>query len=278
MRIGGAPPTGNVVIGNYIGTDATGTENLGNDYEGIVVRDGANGNRIGGTLPGEANLIAFNGSSGIAISTATTTGNSIRRNSIYSNGGLGIDLSIDDYSGDGVTANDINDPDTGGNNLQNYPVLTEAVNQGGSTNVTVSFNSTPGTQFVIEFFTSTSCNSSGYGEGQTYLGQTTRTTDASGNVNFTLPTTPELPLGTYITATASRTAAPLDTSVASPAETAASQSGAAVKFQFTPARSLKPNLAAPWVPFRTPVSCTRIPPKQAGPLRQRYPSLTGAGP
>jgi hypothetical protein len=60
------------------------------------------------------------------------TGNSIRGNSIYSNGStnahLGIDLGID-----GVTPNDNGGADTGAHNLQNFPVLSAAQSMGGTT-------------------------------------------------------------------------------------------------------------------------------------------------
>ena len=45
-----------------------------------------------------------------------STGNAIQRNSMFSNGELGIDLADD-----GVTLNDAGDGDTGPNRLQNFP-------------------------------------------------------------------------------------------------------------------------------------------------------------
>jgi hypothetical protein len=58
------------------------------------------------------------------------TGLAIKGNSIFSNGGLGIDLSLD-----GVTLNDPGDPDTGPNNLQNYPVINGVTISGGSATI-----------------------------------------------------------------------------------------------------------------------------------------------
>ena len=51
---------GNTVQGNYIGTDVTGTMNLGNGFSGIEIEI-ANNSIIGGTGAGAGNLIAFNG-------------------------------------------------------------------------------------------------------------------------------------------------------------------------------------------------------------------------
>lgn len=48
---------GNLIQGNFIGTDASGLVPLGNDT-GVVVR--GNNNTIGGALSGAGNLIAFN--------------------------------------------------------------------------------------------------------------------------------------------------------------------------------------------------------------------------
>ena len=121
----------NVVAGNLIGTDVTGTSHLGN-ATGVYV-SGASHNRIGTDGDGlddglEGNLIVGN-TTGVCIFGADTLGNSIRGNSIFDNAGLGIDLC-----NDGVTLNDLGDPDTGPNNLQNFPVISR-VDAGATTRV-----------------------------------------------------------------------------------------------------------------------------------------------
>lgn len=198
---------GNIIIGNYIGTDTGGTADLGNKGDGIRVNGAtATNNQIGGTLAGEANTIAFN-VYGISFLSNTATGNSIRQNSIFSNDNLGITLSFG-----GVTPNDAGDADTGANNLQNFPVLTSASRTGGITTILGSLNSTPSTAFTIEFFSSPSCDPSGNGEGQTFLGDFPGTTDAGGNFTFAVGFGTPVVLGSYITSTATRNVAPLDTS------------------------------------------------------------------
>src|SRR5207248_2426609 len=131
---GSAPPTGNVVQGNYIGISADGSTPLSNRVEGVRLT-GAVNTIIGGTVPEAANVIAFNGTApqpgiGTGIEVLSGTGNSIRGNSIFSNGALGIDLA-----NDGVTANDNGDADTGPNNRQNFPVISSVVTGGGQTTI-----------------------------------------------------------------------------------------------------------------------------------------------
>ena len=48
---------GDVVEGNLIGTNASGTALLGNADEGVVIEYGSATNLVGGTTPGAANLI-----------------------------------------------------------------------------------------------------------------------------------------------------------------------------------------------------------------------------
>jgi len=183
-------PAGNFVRGNLIGTDATGLLPLGNDW-GVEVNR-SNDNVIGGLLPGEGNAIAFNGThrtfDGIVVWDGT--GNSILGNAIYSNRNLGIDLS-----GDGVSPNDPGDGDAGANNRQNFPVITSVA--GGIIKGTL--NSLPNTTFRLEFFSNSTCDPSGHGEGETYLGFTEVTTDGDGNVTFEVSFSGA---GTNVTATA----------------------------------------------------------------------------
>jgi len=81
-----------VVQGNFIGTDRTETEQWGNSQNGILVHEGAHDNLIGGTAPGEGNVIALNHASGVSVFGAGTIANTIRGNSIHSNWGEGIGL------------------------------------------------------------------------------------------------------------------------------------------------------------------------------------------
>ena len=143
----------------------------------------------------ESNTIAFN--SGDGIYEQVGTGNHFTSNVIFSNTGLGIDLGAD-----GVAPNDSGDADNGANNLQNYPVLNSAVNSSGNIDVDGSLNSTANSSFTLEFFATTSCDSSGSGEAETFLGSTTVNTDAAGNVSFNSSFPISIPSGQFITATA----------------------------------------------------------------------------
>ena len=69
---------GNDIQGNYIGTDVTGTQDLGNGDSGILVLSSSDNNVIGGTAPGAGNVISGNGSSdavgdGILMFTTNNT-------------------------------------------------------------------------------------------------------------------------------------------------------------------------------------------------------------
>jgi len=185
------------VQGNYIGTNAAGTGGVPNGANGIFMNF-SNNSTIGGTAAGAGNLIAFNGGSGVFVgANSTVFSTSILSNSIYSNGGLGIDLEPV-----GVTPNDGCDADTGPNNLQNFPVLTSATNDGTNTTIQGSLNSTANKQFRIQFFANTACDPSGNGEGQNLLGEANVTTDGSCNATFQFVAPSAGVIGSIITATA----------------------------------------------------------------------------
>jgi hypothetical protein len=105
-----------------------------------------------------------------------------------------------------VAANDPCDTDTvdgagyGGNLLQNFPELTEAVN-GNELRIKGRLNSVPGRAYRLEFFASPVCHSTGYGEGAAYLGETTLQLTACTNT-FTAALPVQVPAGHVITATA----------------------------------------------------------------------------
>jgi hypothetical protein len=78
----GAGTTGNTIAGNYIGINAAGTAALGNATTGVSISGGASNNTLGGTVAGARNVIAGNGKSGVVLSDAGTTGNTIAGNYI----------------------------------------------------------------------------------------------------------------------------------------------------------------------------------------------------
>ncbi len=201
---GGLPGEGNVIAssgkagiylygetdltiqGNQIGTDKTGSLDLGNNTLANPIRSGVlleevSGATVGGDSAGEANLIANNTGPGVAVTGASTTATHILGNQIYSNSGVGIDLNHD-----GVSPNDAGDSDTGPNGLQNYPVLVSAVSANGNTTVTGNLDSTALTSYRIEFFRNASgaADPSGFGEARFYLGSASVTTDGAGNASF----------------------------------------------------------------------------------------------
>jgi hypothetical protein len=97
---------------------------------------------------------------------------------------------------DGVTPNDAGDADDGSNGAQNFPVLALAtVAADDTTTVTGTLNSTPDTNFRIEFFANAAADPSSHGQGQTYLGYVDLSTDAGGKANFTATGLAALPAG-----------------------------------------------------------------------------------
>jgi hypothetical protein len=189
---------GNIVQGNRIGTNAAGTGPLGNTFEGVHIGGNASSNIIGGTAPGASNAISHNGSNGVLVDSGN--GNQVLSNSIHSNGtvsGLGIDLGVG-----GVTANDVDDPDLGANRLQNYPSVTAASGGAASTAVSGTLNSLPSTTFTLQFFATPACDSSGFGEGATFLGSFNVATDAGGDIAFSQTLGTGGTAGQFIAATA----------------------------------------------------------------------------
>lgn len=143
-------PEGNSILGNMIGTDATGTNAIPNGGNGIHLLSGtdavygttmAQNNVIGGSVAGAANVISNNTGHGIFIESgssnqsvsnvihnnggagvrvASGNQNLISQNSIYGNGALGIDVDAAGENSNSHCQANV----TGANNLQNAPVLT----------------------------------------------------------------------------------------------------------------------------------------------------------
>ena len=112
ITVGELASVGTLIQGNWIGTARDGSEILGNTGHGISLA--GFDSRVGGIEPGEGNVIAHNGGSGVIIGPTFSFAspairgelNSVLGNSIYHNGGLGIDLSAILPSSDGTTPND----------------------------------------------------------------------------------------------------------------------------------------------------------------------------
>lgn len=180
--------SGVLVENNAIGTGPDGTGSIGNLVDGVHFA-GFNSDVV-------RNRIANNAGDGVIVEL-TGTGVTIGENSIASNGNLGIDLT-----GDGVTANDLTDADTGANDLQNFPILTSASSVGGSTTIAFTLNSEPSSTYRVDFYSSASCDTTGNGEGDTFLGFSTVTTDALGTVTASATLTATVTSTEAITATA----------------------------------------------------------------------------
>ena len=192
-----AGTTGNLVQGNFIGTNPAGTGAIGNSGYGVWLLNGASDNLIGGTGAGAGNVIAYNGVNGVTVGASITdesAGNAILENSIYSNDNLGIDLGNESSP----TGTPVGGSPAGPNDLQNAPVLTSALNNGSSTTISGTLSSAPNTTFRIEFFT----NPAGASQGQTYLGFVNVATNGSGAAPFSFSPAAFVAAGINITATA----------------------------------------------------------------------------
>ena len=179
-----------LVEGNDIGTDVTGTLPLPNGLNGIVAGGWGN-STIGGTAAGAGNTIAFNRAAGVSGAAA------ILENSIFGNR-VGI-----------------NSPS------QAACVLTSAVSSGGKVTIVGTLSSTPSSGNRLEFFS----NPAGTSQGQTYLGFITTSTDSAGNGTFIVTLAAAVTPGQVITATATDPA--IHTSGFSGGEAVTAGSGAA---------------------------------------------------
>src|SRR5262249_31082534 len=100
VEITGPGARNNLVAGNFIGTNASGTVSLGNTI-GVLVDQGASGNLIGGTTAAARNVISGNTGDGVRISASGTSGNGVEGNYIGTSatgsaalGSLGNGLSV----------------------------------------------------------------------------------------------------------------------------------------------------------------------------------------
>ncbi len=239
-----SPAVGNVISGNLIGLKSDGYGPLGNSGAGVDIHQ-ATPIVIGGPDIDWGNTIRYNSGAGVLVEAGS--GVIIQSNSISSNGGLGIDLG-----GDGVSLNDADDTDSGANGLQNFPVITSITSSGSGSTVNGTLTSTAGTVFHLQFFANSFADPSGYGEGQTFLGQTDVTTDGSGQASFSANLNSAIAPGKVVTATATdpqgntsefsqavtyQTAATVDLSTGIDASTSLAAAGEPITYTITVANS-----------------------------------------
>lgn len=165
------PVTNNQISNNRIGTAIDGTTPLPN-VQGIVFDNYVINTTVGGTSSNQGNIIAFNTESGIVVVGDITYHNQFRRNSIFQNNFLGIDLLDDKLPTEGVSGGTV-----GPNELALRPTITKAMVYGkvGAITGTASPVST------IELFVADP-SPSGYGSGKTYCA----TVEADGSGSFSL--------------------------------------------------------------------------------------------
>ncbi|HEV7998278.1 MAG TPA: hypothetical protein VGP63_00270, partial [Planctomycetaceae bacterium] len=147
------------VVGTLIGTDRTGTVPMGNAGNGVLINSSRN--TIGSTVASSGNTIAYNALDGVFVASGSR--NDIQKNSIFGNGGLGIELA------------------SGANMNQAAPVLTSVQTGGLGVQVLGTLTSRPNTTFTVEFF----ANATSAPSGHVYLGFLKVKTNGAGVATFT---------------------------------------------------------------------------------------------
>ena len=158
---------------NKIGIGLDGVSNIGNSFIGIAISGANTGNTI------IHNMIA-NNDRGVLLqaSGGTPSQVTISQNSMYSNTLIAIDLV-------GTTANDVDDADTGVNNLQNTPEIS-AINFLGAGAIEITYavpSSITNSAYplLVEFFGAVS------GQGKSFISSDTYTTPGSKTITLNLP-------------------------------------------------------------------------------------------
>ena len=159
----------NSLVQSYIGTTAENhalanpVEDYGNDGNGILI-NGAN-NKIGGSTV-LRNVIAHNSGIGISlIGEAANRYNNLGYNSIYSNGGLGIDILADGPTGPGAGA-----CSNGPNNCLDFPSAVRS-NPFGSGNYIIEGKAPAGSE--VQIYAVRGSDNDTHGEGKTFLARVT---------------------------------------------------------------------------------------------------------
>lgn len=164
-----------IVQGNTIGTNFTRTIVSGNEYAGIIIREGGSNHRIGGPSPGEGNYIAHN-AAGIILKNNSSQIN-IEQNNLICNDSIGIWL------------------EGNANNQQMPPTIDTANNQ------LISGTGIPGERIEVYRILATDCPDA-VCQGGEFLGTTTVEPDGSWSLDFPLQNNVQLNQNDRLTATA----------------------------------------------------------------------------
>ena len=181
-----------VIQGNVIQTN--GDSGPFRNRRGGIFLSEPGGNMVGGTLPGDANVIAHNNSHGVLVGDFSRN-NKISGNSIHDNGGQGIFVEDHCDTFCGSYPYDINP--------SHFPTLTSAERVGDSIVVRGIKNPkpfpyrSPYPNVTLEFFASRTMDLAGYGEGEQPLGSV----DIAGDDPTFEATLPAPATGCIITAT-----------------------------------------------------------------------------
>jgi hypothetical protein len=171
---------GNGTIANNVIADNAG--------DGVLVDEGGSADVVTNTITG-------NGGHGVAVRSTEVL---MRQNVMADNALLAISLA-----GEAPLPNDPGDQDDGFNHGQNYPLVTEAIaDGGGSCLVRGEVDGEPRYPLTVEIFTVSACDPSGHGEADRFVGNVEVTPGTDRRATFEAMVAPCDP-GEIVTATAS---------------------------------------------------------------------------
>ena len=203
VSFSGAGVAGSKVLGNLIGFNPDSTPN-GNKNAGVSFATAAEAVEVGTNK--SPNRIANNGRGIFGIED--TLHNTFYANDIGPNDGDEIELCpVGLICPDGPTPNDPDDADSGGNGMQNNPVLKSAEIAPPDLSVSGVLDvpqTVTGDDYVLALYWSAACAPSGYGPGELFLGSATANL-ADLAEEFLVKIEAEVPEGGVLTATATTT-------------------------------------------------------------------------
>ncbi len=199
VELTGDSSAGSSVRNNLIGTDRSGTLDLGNGY-GLSLR--SSNVTVGGSTG--QNLFRHNFKAIRLFATGTVLDNDLQRNRFAGNEQMAIDLS--DNGVNDIDRGDVDDADSGPNGLQNVPLITAVDRIDGGVHVVGTLDvpvTTNPVVYSIGLYASMVCHASGSGEGEIFLG--TKDVSLRGNTtqsfNFNHLTATTIPTGSFLTLT-----------------------------------------------------------------------------